>query len=49
MALKIEFFDFLQMLCFENAEVVSVSDLPKFFRSEVVGGRERSSKVKFQN
>ena len=36
MALKIEFFDFFQMLCFWKAEVDSFSDLPKIFRSEVV-------------
>ena len=49
MDLKSEFFDFFQTLCFCKAETKLKMNLLKFFGSEVIRGRERLSKVKFEN
>ena len=47
MDLKSENFDFFQTLCFWKAETKLGMNLLEFLGSEVIRGRERSSKVKF--
>ena len=47
--LKSENFDFFQTLCFWKAESKLGMYLLEFLGSEVIRGRERSSKVKFEN
>ena len=49
MDLKSEFFHFFQTICFWKAETKLEMNLLKFLGSEVIWGRERSSKVKFEN
>ena len=49
MALKNDFFDFFQTVCFWKAEIELEMDLLEFLGSEVIWARERSWKVKFEN
>ena len=49
MALKNDFFDFFQTVCFWNAEIKLEMNLLEFLGSEVIWACERSSKVKFEN
>jgi hypothetical protein len=49
MALKHDFFDFVQPLCFWKAETELEMDLLDFSGSEVIWARERSLEVKFEN
>jgi hypothetical protein len=49
MALKNEFFDFFQTVCFWKAETELEIDLLDFLGSEVIWARERSLEVKFEN
>ena len=48
MDLKNDFFDFFQPICFWKAETKLEMNLLEFLGSEVIWGRERSSKVKFE-
>ena len=49
MDLKTQKFDPHKIIYFWKAEVVPFSDIPKIFKSEVIWGHERSSKVNFEN
>ena len=48
MDLKNDFFDFFQTICFWKAESLCFKNLLEFLGSEVIWGRERSSKVKLE-
>ncbi len=49
MNLKSEFFDFFQTLCFWKAETKLEMNQLDLLGSEVIWGRERSSKVNIEN